>query len=94
MNKGPWLKKGKLKATELEIMNYSSHDPDGNLLHFCLVMTGPFQKAEDYSLSAVATFDVTSDNYEMKYDHKGDDPVFQRGYDFDAIIEILETPAP
>ena len=90
---GPWLKKGKLKATDLEATNYSYLDPDGNL-HFCLVMSGSFKNAPAYSFNVVAKFDGASDNYEVKYDEEEDAPVFQRGFDFDAVIEILDPEGP
>ena len=92
-SKGPWLKKGKLNAAGLEATNYSYVDLDGNL-HFCLVMSGPFQNAKDYSFDVIAKFDGTSDNYEVKYDEESDNPTFQRGYGFDAIIEIVKPIIP
>jgi hypothetical protein len=90
---GPWLKRGKLKATNLEPTNYSFLDPDGNL-HFCLVVGGPFKNAPAYSFNIVAKFDGTPDKYEVRYDEESDAPVFQRGYDFDAVIQILEPEEP
>ena len=87
--KGLWLRKGKLKdSTDLTVTNYSAHNPDGSLAHFCLVMNGEFDNAPEYTpYSVIATFDVGEDNYQFKYDDEGN-PVFQRGYDFDAIITI------
>jgi hypothetical protein len=93
LNKGPrklWVNKGKLKATDLIVTNYSTNDAEG-LLHFCLVMEGPFTNAPEYSYDIIATFDVEDDNYQIKFDDEGN-PVFHRGYDFDAIIEIFPTP--
>jgi hypothetical protein len=93
LNKGPrklWVNKGKLKATDLTVTNYSTNDAEG-LLHFCLVMEGPFTNAPEYSYDIIATFDVEDDNYQIKYDDEGNQ-VFHRGYDFDAIIEISPTP--
>ena len=93
LNKGPrklWVNKGKLKATDLTVTNYSTNDTEG-LLHFCLVMEGPFTNAPEYSYDIIATFDVEDDNYQIKYDDEGNQ-VFHRGYDFDAMIEIFPTP--
>jgi len=91
LNKGPrklWVTKGKLKDTDLSVTNYSAHNPDGSLAHFCLVMNGEFDNAPEYTpYSVIATFDVGEDNYQFKYDDEGN-PVFHRGYDFDAIITI------
>ena len=91
LNKGPrklWVNKGKLKDTDLVATNYSAHNPvDGSLEHFCLVISGEFNNAENTPYNVIATFDVGEDNYQFKYDDEGN-PVFQRGYDFDAIITI------
>ena len=91
LNKGPrklWVTKGKLKDTDLTLTNYSAHNPDGSLAHFCLVMNGEFDNAPEYTpYSVIATFDVGEDNYQFKYDDEGN-PVFHRGYDFDAVITI------
>ena len=91
LNKGPrklWLNKGKLKDTDLTVTNYSAHDGDGNLLHFCLVINGEFDNAPEFTpYNVIATFDVGEDNYQFKYDDLCN-PVFHRGYDFDAVITI------
>ena len=90
LNKGPhklWLNKGKLKDTDLNVTNYSAHNPDGSLAHFCLVMNGEFDNAPENTYDVIATFDVDEDNYQFKYDDEGN-PVFHRGYDFDAVITI------
>ena len=51
-------------------------------------MNGEFDNAPEYTpYSVIATFDVGEDNYQFKYDDEGN-PVFHRGYDFDAIITI------
>ena len=88
-SKGPWLDKGMLKAKNFTATNYSRHDPEGNLLGFCMVITGEFRNGP-YSFNAWALFDVTEDNYQLKQDEEGK-PVFQRGYHFDALIEILDN---
>lgn len=91
-SKGPWLEKGMLKAKGFDATNYSRVDDEGNL-HFCLVIKdGTFRNAPGYTFNAVAKFDATPDNYQLKEDDEGK-PVFQRGYHFDALIEILENPA-
>ena len=88
-SKGPWLDKGMLKAKGLiTATNYSRHDAEGNLSGFCMVITGEFRNAP-YGFNAWALFEVTEDNYQFKQDDEGN-PVFQRGYDFDALIEILD----
>ena len=91
-SKGPWLDKGMLKAKGLTATNYSrGRGEDGNL-QFCLVIAaGEFRNAQDFTFNAVARFDATSDpgNYQFKVDDEGN-PVFQRGYSFDALIEIVE----
>jgi hypothetical protein len=92
LNKGPlklWVNKGKLKDTDLVATNYSAHNPvDGSLEHFCLVINGVFDNVPDYTpYSVIATFDAGEDNYQFKFDEEGN-PVFHRGYDFDAIITI------
>ncbi len=86
-SKGPWLDKGMLKAKgDLHATNYSKTDENGNL-HFCMVITGEFRNAP-YSFTALAEFDGSIQEYQFKQDDEGK-PVFQRGYDFDAMIEIL-----
>lgn len=86
-SKGPWLDKGMLKAKGLiTATNYSRNDTEGNLLGFCMVITGEFKNGLN-SFNAVALFEVTSDNYQFKQDEEGK-PVFQRGNDFDAVITI------
>jgi hypothetical protein len=82
---GPWLKKGSLKAENVTAYNYSCHDANGSLLSFKLFMYPEFDKT-DYSFEIAAFFDVGSENYEVKVDDDG--VVFQRGYDFDALIDI------
>jgi hypothetical protein len=88
-SKGPWLDKGMLKAKGFTATNYSRHDVDGNLIGFCMVIAGEFRNAP-YSFNAWALFDVTEDNYQFKQDEDGK-PVFQRGYDFDALIDISDN---
>ena len=84
---GPWLEKGNLTAKNVTANNYSCHDAYGNLLGFRLTMVPEFEKTE-YSFFIFAAFDVGPDNYEVKID--SDRVVFQRGYGFDAIIDIYE----
>jgi hypothetical protein len=94
-SKGPWLDKGMLKAKGFDATNYSRIDAEDGTLHFCLVINdGEFRNAPGYTFNAVAKFDEDPDlgNYQFKQDEEGK-PVFQRGYHFDALIEILENPA-
>ena len=86
-SKGPWLDKGMLKAKGLTATNYSRGRGEDGTLEFCLVIEGTFRNAP-YTFNAVATFDATLDPYQFKVDDEGN-PVFQRGYDFNAVIEIL-----
>jgi hypothetical protein len=89
-SKGPWLDKGMLKAKDFDATNYSRVDEEGNL-HFCLVIEdGTFRNAPGYTFNAMARFDGTPDNYQFKVDDEGK-PVFQRGYHFDALIQILDN---
>lgn len=86
---GPWLKKGSLKATDVEeATNISCHDSLGNLLGFQLTMGGQFDKSI-YTFGIEATFTVTPDNYQIKTDAEG--VVFQRGYYFGATITLGEA---
>jgi len=84
-SKGPWLKKGMLKATNLTAYNYSTVDGEGNL-HFQLLMTGSFDNAP-YSFDIVVTFDGTPGTYQIKYDPYGNFE-FQMGVNYNVKIEI------
>ena len=81
--KGPWLKKGKLKATGITAINYSKMDTEG-VLQFKINMCGEFDKEPDTFFQIEATYEGSP---EIKYDDYGD-PVFQRGTDFSATITI------
>ena len=81
---GPWLNKGKLKATNLTATNCSySVDEDG-VLDFKLTFSGRFDNAAIY-FDVVASY---SEEPEIKY--CAGNPVFQRGSYLDVEITISE----
>jgi len=82
---GPWLNKGQLKARDIEAVNISTWDEDGNL-HFELRFEGMFQDTGIY-FKVLAWYDGIP---EMK-GWGNTSYEFQRGTDFHAKIIISET---
>jgi hypothetical protein len=80
---GPW--DDKIILRDVTATNMSSRDGNGYLF-FTLSFSGTDPKS-GATVDVTATFYANDDNYEKKETKKGK-PVFQRGYDFDAEIEI------
>jgi len=81
---GPWLNRGKLKATNIEATNYSIFDPNTGYLQFKIEFCGEFDNAPGTYFKVVAWYNGQP---EMKGDRNGY-PVFQRGFDFETRILI------
>jgi hypothetical protein len=87
-SRGPWLNKKKYQVTDIEAINESTRDADGNL-YFTLSFSGPDKKAGVW-VDVTVSFVATAENYEIKYDEDGTLD-FHRGFDFNADIEITEA---
>lgn len=85
---GPWLNKGKLKDTMIVAVNNSMTDGAGGL-NFEMIFSGQFDNTGVfYRVTATYTGEP-----EVKYNDEGF-PVFQRDYEFDAVVEISDTAFP
>lgn len=83
---GPWLESGKLRATHVTAINYSTQDPPlTGELTFLIKLEGDFDKVP-YHFVIEATY---IGQPEVKYDDLGN-PVFQRGMDFEVTITITQ----
>jgi hypothetical protein len=84
---GPWLKSGKLRASNITVTNYSSQNPPlTGILTFYLRFEGDFDN-EPYHFVIEATYEGQP---EVKYGEEGK-PVFQRGMDFEVTITITQN---
>ncbi len=90
-SKGPWLDSGILKAKNITATNESYVDAITNELVFEITFSGDFVKAP--GVSGAVSFMVTASYRgipEVKYNSTR--PVFQRGTDFEVIIDIAVAP--
>ncbi len=84
---GPWLNKKKLKATNIPAVNVSQMNAGTGELTFEIVFGGQFDGSEVYYMVMAYYSGIP----QIKEDEYGI-PVFQRGYDFDAVIVLDDEP--
>jgi hypothetical protein len=82
-SKGPWLHHGILRARNITATNSSFFDPNSGVLDFVLTFSGEFDNRPGVTFEIEASY-----NGIPEIEYEGDQPIFMRGYDFDAIITI------
>lgn len=86
-----WLTKGSLQHKDVTATNWSFHDTNWNLLGFIMKMNGEFDNSPNtYDITATFTIAPDESNYKIFVDEDG--ITVQKGYGFDAIIEIMPLP--